>query len=115
MPVLAEQTIEGASLIKDSQVLIPVLSLWAIGKIWVPHSCTARANPISYAVGRQGVIIPTDIGSICTDTLQLTFLISAQPAVARPALRNMAFIDTQLTGYSLLVLRWSTGKGKGSP
>jgi hypothetical protein len=26
MPVLAEQTIEGASLIKDSQIFIPVLS-----------------------------------------------------------------------------------------
>jgi len=61
VPVLAEQAIKGAGLIKDSQVLISTLSSSGIGKLRVTSPGSTGTDPISYAVGGQSIIVPTDI------------------------------------------------------
>jgi hypothetical protein len=61
MPVLAEQTVKGAGLIKDSQVLIAILSATRIGESGVTSSGTTGTHPVSDTVSGQGIIIPADI------------------------------------------------------
>ncbi len=61
VPVLAEQAIKGAGLIKDSKIFIAIFSFLAIGKIRISNPCSCRTNPTSYTVSRQRIIIPTDI------------------------------------------------------
>jgi len=61
VPVLTEQAIKGAGLIKDSQVLIAIFSSWRIGKLRVTSPGSTGADPISYAVGGQCIVIPADV------------------------------------------------------
>jgi len=60
-PILAEETIKGASMIKDGQVLISIFRIWSISKLRIAGTCPAWTDPICYAVGGEPVIIPTYI------------------------------------------------------
>ncbi|GAI89703.1 unnamed protein product [marine sediment metagenome] len=64
-------------MIENSQVFVTIFRTSAIGKIRIASSCAPRANPISYAVSGQRVIIPTDIGFICRGALELISFIVA--------------------------------------
>jgi hypothetical protein len=92
LPVLAEEAIEGAGLIKDCQVFIAIFRPLTVAEIRVSLPCPPRANPASYTVGGEGIIIPTHVSLIGSDTPQLVAFIKAQPAIAYPSLRDAAFI-----------------------
>jgi len=97
VPVLAEQTIKGASLIEDGQVLIAIFGSWRTGKLRVASPGSTRANPIGYTVGGQGIIIPADVAFPGSGTDKSIFSVGAQPAVAPAIWGDTACIGTKLT------------------
>jgi len=97
VPVLAEQAIKGTSLIEDSQVLVAVFSSMGIGKLRVTGSSATRTDPIGYAVGGQGIVIPADIAFPGGGTDKSIFSVGAQSTVAPAICGNTAFIDAKLT------------------
>jgi len=96
MPVLAEQAIKGAGLIKDSQVLIAIFSSLRIGKLRVTSPGSTGTDPISYAVGGQGIVIPADIAFFSSGTRKFISLIGAKPAIAPAIWGNTALVGTKL-------------------
>jgi hypothetical protein len=57
-PILTEETIKGASVIKDRQVLIAIFRILRISKLRIAGTRPAWADPICHAIGRKPVIIP---------------------------------------------------------
>ncbi len=104
MPVLAKQAIKGASLIEDSQVLVAMFSSLGIGKPRVTSSSATRTDPIGYAVGGQGVIIPTDVAFPGGGTHKSIFSVDAQSTIAPAICGNTAFIGAKLAFKSSLTL-----------
>ncbi len=58
MPVLAKKAIEGATVVKDCQILIAMFRTRGIGKIRVTGSGTPRANPVSDTIRGKRIIVP---------------------------------------------------------
>ena len=85
IPVLAEQAIKGAGLIKDSQVFIAIFSSLRIGKPGITSPGSTGTDPVSDAVGGQSIIIPTDIAFPGVGTFEPIFCVDAHSAIA-PAL-----------------------------
>ena len=104
VPVLTEQAIKGASLIEDSQVLIAIFSFSRIGKLRVTNPGSARTNPISYAVGGQGIIVPADITFLSGGTRKFVFLVAAQSAIALFPGCKATLINTKVTGTPVFSL-----------
>jgi len=82
VPVLAEQAIKGAGLIEYSQVLITIFSSPRIGELRVASPGSTGTDPVSYAVGRQSIIVPADIAPLSSSTHQSIFPVDAQSAIA---------------------------------
>jgi len=93
LPVLAEQAIEGARLIKDSQVLIPKLGSLTVAEIRISHFTSSGTNPISYTIRGEGIIIPAHIAFISRGTSHSLFFVSMQSTVAYATSRNTTFIQ----------------------
>ena len=94
MPVLAEETIKGASLIEDSQVFVAILSPFRIGKPGIASASSTRTDPISYTVGGQGIIVPTDVTLGGSGTYKFILPVDAQSTVASTICRNAALVGT---------------------
>jgi len=77
VPVLAEKAIKGTGLIEDSQILVTILSALGVGKLRVTNPGPAGTDPISHTVGRQGIIIPTDIALARRGTSKPAFPVGA--------------------------------------
>ena len=77
MPVLTEKAIKGTGLIEDSQILVAILSALGVGKLRVTNASSVGTDPISHAVSRQGIIIPTDIALAYRGTLESAFPVGA--------------------------------------
>ena len=104
VPVLAEQAIKGTSLIEDSQVLVAMFSSLGIGKPRVTGSSATRTDPIGYAVGGQGIVIPADVAFPGGGTDKSIFSVGAQSTVAPAICGNTAFIGAKLAFKSSLTL-----------
>ena len=95
MPVLAEQAVKGAGLIKDGQVLIAIFSSTGIGEPGVTSPGATGTHPVSDTIGGQGIIIPADISPANCDADKLICLVGAQPTVTPLIHGDAAFIDTE--------------------
>jgi len=115
VPVLAEQAIEGAGLIEDSQVFIAIFRPIPIGEIGVTDPAPAGANPISDAIGGQGVMIPANIALFSAGPDKPTPDIVAQTAVAFPPRANEALVDTKITLFPRFILRRLCRQTEGLP
>ena len=102
VPVLAEQAIKGASLIEDCQVLVAMFSSLGIGKPRVTSSSTTRTHPVGYAVGGQGIVVPTDVAFPGGGTDKSIFRVGTQSTVAPAICGNTAFIGAKLAFKSSL-------------
>jgi hypothetical protein len=60
-PILAEETIKGASVIKHGQVLISIFRAWSIGNLRIASTRPAWTDPICHAIGGKPIIIPAQI------------------------------------------------------
>jgi len=97
MPVLAKEAIKGAGLIENSQVLEAIFRPLTVGKFWITSPGAAGTNPISHAVGGQGIVIPADVAPLRGSTHQSIFSVEAKPTVAPTSWWNVALVDTKLT------------------
>jgi hypothetical protein len=60
-PILAEKTVEGASVIKHSEVFKPIFWVRGISKLRIAGTCPAWADPIGNTISRKPIIIPAHI------------------------------------------------------
>jgi len=104
VPVLAKQAIKRAGLIEDSQVLVAMFSSLGIGKLRVASSSAARTDPIGYAVGGQGIVVPTDVAFAGGGTDKSVPCVGAQSTIAPAICGNTAFIGAKLAYKSSLTL-----------
>jgi hypothetical protein len=81
MPVLAKQTVKRATLEKNRQVLEADFRTPAMGISGKAASCSARANPVGHAIGRQGIMIPGQFAAGGSNPHQMTILVAAQATV----------------------------------
>jgi len=114
MPVLTEEAVKGAGLIKDRQILIAVFRASPVGEGGIASSSSPRANPIGNAVGGKGIIIPAQIPLCGRGSQKLAVLHSTCPAKASFSLGDLAFIDTDPTGKAGAMGR-SWGESKTFP
>jgi hypothetical protein len=94
VPVLAEQTIEGAGLVEHGQVLIAVFWAVAVSKFWIARPSPTGTDPIRHTIGGQAVVIPTDVGSIRRGTLEPIRFIETKSTKASALWGQAAFIYT---------------------
>ena len=85
-----------------------------IGKLGVTSSSATRTNPIGYAVGGQGIVIPADIALTGGGADESIFSVGAQSAVAPAICGNTAFIGAKLAFKSFLALGRLLRKAKWS-
>jgi len=69
-------------MIKHGKVFVAIFRSAAISKMRIASSSATGANPVCYTVGRQGIMIPTNISSICRSTLEPVPFIIAEPTIA---------------------------------
>jgi hypothetical protein len=115
VPVLAEKAIKGAGLIKDGQVLITIFSSLRIGKPGITSPGSTGTDPISDAVGGQGIIIPTDLTFPGIGTFEPIFCVDAQSAISPALWGDTALVGTKTAPQTNLILRRLTGKVKWLP
>ena len=60
-PVLAEKTVERASVVEHSKIFKPIFWTIGMGILGISGTGSTRADPIRYAIGWEPIIIPTDI------------------------------------------------------
>lgn len=51
-------------MIKHGKVFVAIFRSTAISKMRIASSGATGANPVCYTVGRQGIMVPTNISSI---------------------------------------------------
>lgn len=100
MPILTEETIEGACLIKNGQVLIAVFRPIPIGELRIPYPRSSRANPIGDAIGGQRIVVPAYVPPFRASPDKSALPINAKPAVAFSTLGNKALINAKITSLS---------------
>jgi len=96
VPVLTEETIEGACLIKNGQVLIAVFRPIPIGEPGITYPRSSRTNPIGDAIGGQRVVVPTYVPLFRASPDKSALPVNAKPAVAFPTLGNKALINAKI-------------------
>jgi hypothetical protein len=105
MPVLAEQTVECASVIENSQVFIAVFRATGIREFRESSARAARTDPIGHTIRGQRVIIPGKIALLGKRCDLCTFLILPHSAIARIPFSYRALVEAVRAGYSVLVTR----------
>jgi hypothetical protein len=113
MPVLTEKAVEGATLIKYSQVFIPIFSAFGISMARETGTGPTRANPIRNTIRGQRIIIPRKKTLLGGRTYFLPISILPYSTVSSFTSSYLAFVETIITGDSarLLRRRWREGKG----
>jgi hypothetical protein len=113
MPVLTEKAVEGAAMIKYSQVFIPVFSSFGISIAGETGTCPARANPIRNTIRGQRVIIPRKKALLGGRADFLPLCILPYSTVPYFTLAYLALVETIIAGNPafILRLRWRQGKG----
>jgi hypothetical protein len=73
---------------------------------------SSLANPVSYAIGRQGIAIPIQhaISGSAGEVDQATTLYSAQTTKSELTFGDMAFVGAQFAGNTVMLARWFAWK-----
>jgi hypothetical protein len=83
--------------IEDGKVFKTKFRARTIGIGGIPRTCSARADPIGYTIGRKPIIIPADIALSDGHASELPFLLGPQAAITPSSLWDLTTIDTNLT------------------
>jgi len=97
MPVLTEQTVEGASLIEHRQVLVTIFRSRGIGKIRVTTSAASGTDPVGDAIGRERIIVPVQVTLLGTAADDVATLFPADSAISYLALLDLTAVDAKVT------------------
>ena len=106
MIILAKQTIEGAGLKKNRQILKPGLGPAALGIFGITGTGSARADPIGNAIRRQKIMVPGKPAAVRRNPSQAPLPITAQAAVARLSLCHATAVHTDIAGNTPGAIRW---------
>ncbi len=60
-PVLAEKTVEGASVVEHGKVFKSIFRTVGMGILGISNTSSPRTDPIGYTIGWKPIIIPTYI------------------------------------------------------
>jgi hypothetical protein len=96
-PILTEEAVKRASVIKDRKIFKPIFWPGAMGKFRIPGTRPTRTDPICHAIGWQLIIIPAYISFPTGDPLKNTIFLSPQATIAPASFRDLALIDADLT------------------
>jgi hypothetical protein len=105
MPVLTEETVEGARFEKNGQVFETLFGPWAMGIPGETTSCPAGADPVCNAIGRKGIKIAGKVSLSRTAAKNFSRSIETRATVAAASFRNSALIDTQKAWHTIRVMR----------
>jgi len=105
MPVLAEQAVECAPVIENSQVFITVFRASRIRVFREPGTCAARTDPISHTIRGQRVIIPGKEALFRKRCDLCAFPILPHSAVACISFSYFALVEAIPAGHPFLVTR----------
>jgi len=92
-PVLAEETVEVAGVVKHGQIDVAPFRTGGIGVLGVAPAGAPGTEPVGHAVGGQGVVIKADPGPGGIAALQPPPGYPPGPAEAHPALRDAAGME----------------------
>jgi len=106
MPVLTEKAVEGAAVIKYSQVFIPIFRTLNISITGKTGTSPTRTNPIRNAIRGQGIIIPRKKALLGGRTDFLPVYILPYSAVAFFTFSYLTIIKTIIAGNPAIRLRW---------
>ena len=115
MPILAKQAIEATGLIENGQVFITVFRPLGIGKMGITSPRSAGTDPVSYAVGRQLVIVPTNITPIFSRATEVLSPVTANPTIASLIQGNLTLICADVALEPSFTLWRLAGKPEGHP
>ncbi len=97
VPVLTEQAVKCAGLIKHSQIQKALFRPRSVCPLWVSSATTPCTYPVSYTVGWQWVIIPRDRSGLGTTAHQSPIFILTHAAIATSTNRDFTFVLTEST------------------
>jgi len=115
MPVLAEETVKGTSLVEDGQVFIAVFGALRMGKLGIASAGAAGTDPVSHTIGGQRIIIPADVSLFCSGADKLIPLVGAEATVSPAAGRDAALVGAELAANAHHILRRLLGKMERAP
>jgi hypothetical protein len=115
MEILAIQAIEGAGLVKHSEILVAVFRTVLNGMVGIPGSCSAWTDKGPYTIGRQRIIIGRKISLMGPPTFELSHFDVSQPAKAPATLRNLAPVHAEGADEAALGSRRLQREPIGSP
>ena len=116
MPVLAEEAVEGAGIIKYRQVLISILRTIGIGELRIAGATSGRTDPVGDTVSGQRVPVPVHrCGSPLTPQ-RSELPLSVLPDAAKSLFPNpdAALVDADITSHTAFGARRLRGEFKFS-
>jgi hypothetical protein len=114
VPILTSQTIEGARLVENREVCIPIFCPGSIRPLGIPDPCPRRADPIRHAVRRQGIVVPAQVSLGRRASHQAAPHVSAETAVARLTRRDPTLVGAEVTQDTARATRRLGRKAKGT-
>jgi hypothetical protein len=81
-PVLAEETIEGTSMIEDREVFESVFWALEMRELGVARSYSPWTDPVGHTVRGQTVMVPADTSLVFGCSLKTSILVNPQAAVS---------------------------------
>ena len=101
-PILAEEAVKGAPVIKDRKVFEPIFRTRSAGEPWKPRTRSSRTDPVRHTVGGQRIVIPTESSNPFRRAGKLSGLISSQATISRGSLWNLTLIHTNVANHTTL-------------
>jgi hypothetical protein len=105
MPVLAEQAVECASMIENSQVFITIFRAPGIRKFRESSARAARTDPIGHTIRGQRVIVPGKVALLRKRCDLCAILILPHSTVACLSFSYCALVEAIPAGDPFLVTR----------
>jgi len=105
MPVLAIEAVKRAGKGKNREVIVAVFRTFPVGIRRVTTSASARANPVSHAVGGQRIVIPRQFAFGGGNPFHSAMNIFTQPAIAPSPFPYLAAVHTQIARDAFSVPR----------
>lgn len=101
-PILAEEAVKGAPVVKDCKVFEPIFRTRSASKPWKPRTRSSRTDPVCHTVGGQRIVIPTESSTPFRRARKLSGLISSQATISLGSLWNLTLIHTNVANHTTL-------------
>jgi hypothetical protein len=90
---------------ENREVLIAVFQTFRIGIFRITTSAAGRADPTTYAIGRQRIVVPGEFALGGGDPFDSAANVFAQPTIAPIPISYLAAVHTKIA-YDALGMPW---------